>query len=279
MIPPSRPLCAGMAKATLQILLALFVAVPVFARTEGEGAGSVVCRDLRTGWSIYGGGGLSRASGVQYPNVNARRSLDFSPAVVGGVDFTLRPWVRFGAEYLWSRWRREQRPSVPDPSVMPFKAYGSHLTDGHGVSLHADINFMCFRKAGRMHGFNIWAGTGVGFMSGVGNEYSLLFSTTQTHDGTTVPVGGDVSMGNEGSVTITGNVQSLNEDFRFNRIVIPVTLHFEVDLSLRWTAGVKGEAAFLTGRDANAPERLFSVLFTLRHHFVRSRAKVSSRSR
>ena len=47
-----------------------------------------------------------------YQNLDAKRSYKQSPAVGGGVDFTIRPWVRVGAEYLWSRYRREQRFSV-----------------------------------------------------------------------------------------------------------------------------------------------------------------------
>lgn len=250
---------------------------PWSSLAEGPACGRVVRRGSRGGWSVYGGGGLSRASGVGYPNLNAGRSLDFSPSGAVGVDFTLRPRARFGAEYLWARWRREQRPEAPDPSAMPFKAYGSRLTDGHSVKLHADFNLMGFRKGGKTLGLDIWAGTGVGFMSGVGNEYSLFFSTTRTCGGATVPVAGEVSVSDGGSTTITGNVRSVNDGVRFSRVFIPATLHFEAGLSRRWTAGVKCEADFPAGRGKDAPEQVFSALFTLRYHFVRCRAQSPSR--
>ena len=63
----------------------------------------------RNTWSIYAEGGLSWATDVWYQNRNAKRSYNQSPAVGGGIDFTIRPWVRVGVEYLWSRYRREQR--------------------------------------------------------------------------------------------------------------------------------------------------------------------------
>lgn len=67
----------------------------------------------RNTWSIYAEGGLSWATDVWYQNLNAKRSYNQSPAVGGGIDFTIRPWVRVGVEYLWSRYRREQRFSQP----------------------------------------------------------------------------------------------------------------------------------------------------------------------
>ena len=72
-------------------------------------------------------GGLSWATGVWYENVNAKKSYGMAPAVGGGVDYTIRPWVRVGAEYMWSRYRREQRLSSLDAAQMPIKAYGNYL--------------------------------------------------------------------------------------------------------------------------------------------------------
>ncbi len=64
-------------------------------------------------WSVYTQGGLSWATGVWYRNLDAKRSYRQSAAAGGGFDLTIRPWVRVGAEYIWSRYRREQRPSTP----------------------------------------------------------------------------------------------------------------------------------------------------------------------
>lgn len=52
----------------------------------------------RNTWSIYAEGGLSWATDVWYQNLNAKRSYNQSPAAGGGIDFTIRPWVRVGLE-------------------------------------------------------------------------------------------------------------------------------------------------------------------------------------
>ena len=83
-------------------------------------------------WSIYAEGGLSWATDVWYQNLDAKRSYKQSPAVGGGVDFTIRPWVRVGAEYLWSRYRREQRFSTLDTKTQDGQT--TPLTDGTSIS-------------------------------------------------------------------------------------------------------------------------------------------------
>lgn len=104
------PLSDRWARVGLSVLFSATVAVGAQAT---DGSGTQLPRDqsseLRTRtWSIYTEGGLSWASDIWYQNLDAKRSYKQSPAVGGGVDFTIRPWVRVGAEYLWSRYRREQ---------------------------------------------------------------------------------------------------------------------------------------------------------------------------
>ena len=88
------------------------------ARTEYNNPARQARRDLNSElrhrtWSVYAQGGLSWATGVWYRNLDAKRSYRQSAAAGGGFDLTIRPWVRVGAEYIWSRYRREQRPSTP----------------------------------------------------------------------------------------------------------------------------------------------------------------------
>lgn len=144
---PLIPLLGGRwARVGLTALLTAFVAVGAQAQTAGEG-GTQPPRDrnseLRTRtWSIYAEGGLSWATDVWYQNLDAKRSYKQSPAVGGGVDFTIRPWVRVGAEYLWSRYRREQRFSTLDTKTMPVKTYGNYLMNFHNAKLGVGFNLM-----------------------------------------------------------------------------------------------------------------------------------------
>ena len=225
-------------------------------------------------WSVYTQGGLSWATGVWYRNLDAKRSYRQSAAAGGGVDFTIRPWVRVGAEYIWSRYRREQRLSALDAETMPVKAYGNYMMNLHNAKLGVGLNLMEMWPERRAQWLNIWAGTGAGYTFGRGNEYGIHFSSTQTQGGRTTPLTGGASISNDDAVTITGNVRTTNRHERFNTFYIPASLHVEADLGRRLTVGVKGEMDWLLNRGDIAPGRYAFALVTLRYNLVPSRAKV-----
>lgn len=272
------PLSGRWARVGLTALLTAFVAVGARAQTAGEGS-TQPPRDhnseLRTRtWSIYAQGGLSWATDVWYQNLDAKRSYKQSPAVGGGVDFTIRPWVRVGAEYLWSRYRREQRFSTLDTKTMPVKTYGNYLMNFHNAKLGAGFNLMELWPRRRAQWLNIWAGTGVGYTIGRGNEYGIYFSNTKTQDGQTTPLTDGASISNDDAITITGNVQTKNRHEKFNTLYIPASLHIEADVSRQFTIGLKGEMDWLLNRKDIAPKNHVFALATVRYNFVPSRARV-----
>ena len=225
-------------------------------------------------WSVYTQGGLSWATGVWYRNLDAKRSYRQSAAAGGGFDLTIRPWVRVGAEYIWSRYRREQRLSALDTKAMPVKAYGNYMMNLHNAKLGVGLNLMEMWPERRAQWLNIWAGTGAGYTFGRGNEYGIHFSSTQTQGGRTTPLTGGASISNDDAVTITGNVRTTNRHERFNTFYIPASLHVEADLGRRLTVGVKGEMDWLLNRGDIAPGRYAFALVTLRYNLVPSRARV-----
>ena len=225
-------------------------------------------------WSVYTQGGLSWATGVWYRNLDAKRSYRQSAAAGGGFDLTIRPWVRVGAEYIWSRYRREQRPSALDAGSMPVKAYGNYMMNLHNAKLGVGLNLMEMWPERQAQWLNIWAGTGAGYTFGRGNEYGIHFSSTQTQGGRTTPLTGGASIGNDDAVTITGNVRTTNRHERFNTFYIPASLHVEADLGRRLTVGLKGEMDWLLNRGDIAPKGYAFALVTLRYNLVPSRAKV-----
>lgn len=225
-------------------------------------------------WSIYTQGGLSWATGVWYRNLDAKRSYRQSAAAGGGVDFTIRPWVRVGAEYIWSRYRREQRLSALDTKAMPVKAYGNYMMNLHNAKLGVGLNLMEIWPERRAQWLNIWAGTGAGYTFGRGNEYGIHFSNTLTQGGQTTPLTGGASISNDDAITITGNVRTTNRHERFNTFYIPASLHVEADLCRRLTVGLKGEADWLLNRGDIAPKGYAFALVTLRYNLVPSRARV-----
>ena len=272
------PLSGRWTRVGLTALLTAVVAVGAQAQTNGDGAAQPP-RDrnseLRTRtWSVYAQCGLSWASDVWYQNLDAKRSYKQSPAVSGGIDFTIRPWVRVGAEYLWSRYRREQRFSTLDTKTMPVKVYGNYLMNYHNAKLGVGFNLMELWPRRRAQWLNIWLGTGVGYTFAKGNEYGIYISNTQTQGGQTTPIGDGTTIGNDSEITITGNVRTTNRHEKFNTLYVPASLHIEADVSRRFTVGLKGEADWLLNRKDIAPKNLIFALATVRYNFVASRAKV-----
>lgn len=274
---PLIPLFSGRwARVGLSVLLTTLAFVGAQAQTAGEGIANPprdTNKELRTNkWSIYAQGGLSWANGVWYQNFDAKSSYKQSPAVGGGIDFTIRPWIRVGADYLWSRYRREQRFSVIDNKVMPVKTYGNYMMNTHNIKLGVQFNFMEFWPARKAQWFNIWLGTGLGGTLARGNEYGMWINNTKTENGTSSSIGSDANISNDGTVTITGNVSTRNRHENFDKLYIPATLHIEADVSRRFTVGVKGEMDWLLNRKEVAPKNLIYALATVRYNFVRSRA-------
>lgn len=276
LIPPPIDLWRRMGVAAL---LTATVAIGVQAQTAG-GSGTQPPRnlnsDLRTRtWSVYAQGGVTWATGVWYPNRDAKRSYNQSPAVGGGVDFTIRPWVRVGAEYLWSRYRREQRFSAFDAGTMPIKTYGNYMMNYHNAKLGFQLNFMELWPNRRAQWFNVWAGTGFGITFARGNEHGVYLSNTKTVNGeTTAYVDGQTIVNDGGTVSFTGNARTTNRHESFKRLYIPAQLHIEADVTRRFTVGLKGEVDWLLNRKDIVPRNYFAALGTVRYNFVRSRAQV-----
>ena len=241
--PLIRPLGGRWARVCLTALLTAVVTVGAQDRTAVEGGtpSRTACdivltppRDLNSElrhrtWSVYAQGGLSWATGVWYRNLDAKRSYRQSAAAGGGFDLTIRPWVRVGAEYIWSRYRREQRLSALDAETMPVKAYGNYMMNLHNAKLGVGLNLMEIWPERQAQWLNIWAGTGAGYTFGRGNEYGIHFSNTLTQGGQTTPLTGGASISNDDAVTITGNVRTTNRHERFNTFYIPASLHVAAD--------------------------------------------------
>ena len=274
MIPLLLPDRGRIACVSLAALLAVFCFGSAFAQSNGLPAPQEYNKDVRTGtWSIYAQGGLSWVNGLWYESVNAKKSYSLSPAVGGGIDYTIRPWVRVGVEYLWSRYRGEQQIAKLDATSMPVKAYGNYLVNYHNAKLGLGLNFMELWPNRKSQWFNVWLGTGLGYMMAKGNEYTLSISNTITQGGVSSPITGNVTLDNSSSATVQGNVKSTNEHSSFNKLYIPLSLHMEFDVTRRLTLGVKGEMDFVMNREDIAPKNLIFGLATVRYNFVPSRAQ------
>lgn len=275
---PLVPLSGGRwTRIGLGLALASLFTTGVLAQSSGEGIADPprdTNKELRTcTWSIYAQGGLSWTHGVWYNNRDAKRSYKLAPAVGGGIDFTIRPWVRVGTDYIWSRYRREQRFDELNARAVPAKAYGNYLMNTHNVKLGVQFNFMELWPNRKAQWLNIWLGTGVGGTFARGNEYGMWMSNTLTQNGTDMPIRTDAVVSNGSDLTITGRLVAANRDEEFNKLYIPATLHVEADVSRRFTLGLKGEIDWLLNRKQVAPKRYTYAMATVRYNFVPSRAR------
>ena len=268
------------ARIGFSVLLTSLFTVGAQAQTVSEGKADLLRntnKELRTRtWSVYAQGGLSWANGVWYQNQDAKKSYKQSPAVGGGIDFTIRPWIRVGADYIWSRYRREQRFDKLDTDASPAKTYGNYVINTHNVKLGVQFNFMEFWPNRKPQWLNIWMGTGLGGTFARGNEYGIWVGNTVSENGNTKPFFGDINISNDATVTITGKVATVNRREKFDKLFIPATLHIEADVSRQFTLGLKGEMDWLLNRQEVAPKNLIYALATVRYNFVKSRASSAS---
>lgn len=265
------------ARIGFSVLLTSLFTVGAQAQTVSEGKADLLRntnKELRTNtWSIYAQGGLSWANGVWYPNIDAKSSYKQSPAVGGGIDFTIRPWIRVGADYIWSRYRREQRFDKLDTDASPAKTYGNYVINTHNVKLDVQFNFMEFWPNRKPQWLNIWMGTGLGGTFARGNEYGIWVGNTVSENGNTKPFFGDINISNDATVTVTGKVATVNRREKFDKLFIPATLHIEADVSRQFTLGIKGEMDWLLNRQEVAPKHLIYAMATVRYNFVQSRSR------
>lgn len=265
------------ARIGFSVLLTSLFTVGAQAQTVSEGKADLLRntnKELRTNtWSIYAQGGLSWATGVWYQNLDAKKSYKQSPAIGGGIDFTIRPWIRVGADYIWSRYRREQRFDKLDTDASPAKTYGNYVINTHNVKLGVQFNFMEFWPNRKPQWLNIWMGTGLGGTFARGNEYGIWVGNTVSENGNTKPFFGDINISNDATVTVTGKVATVNRREKFDKLFIPATLHIEADVSRQFTLGLKGEMDWLLNRQEVAPKHLIYAMATVRYNFVQSRSR------
>ena len=265
------------ARIGFSVLLTSLFTVGAQAQTVSEGKADLLRntnKELRTNtWSIYAQGGLSWANGVWYQNQDAKKSYKQAPAVGGGIDFTIRPWIRVGADYIWSRYRREQRFDKLDTDASPAKTYGNYVINTHNVKLGVQFNFMEFWPNRKPQWLNIWMGTGLGGTFARGNEYGIWVGNTVSENGNTKPFFGDINISNDATVTVTGKVATVNRREKFDKLFIPATLHIEADVSRQFTLGLKGEMDWLLNRQEVAPKHLIYAMATVRYNFVQSRSR------
>ena len=120
---------------TLTVIVLLFVSlIDIGAQERGSGT-------YRTcTWSLYGEAGATMSHGIGISNVNAAPWTSVSPEIGAGVSFNIRPWIRLGLNYDFSKYARELRFNKLQPLDTP-AGDGTIDTDGtHTGDLSGDFS-------------------------------------------------------------------------------------------------------------------------------------------
>ena len=278
---------------TLTVIVLLFVPIiDIGAQERGSGT-------YRTcTWSLYGEAGATMSHGIGISNVNAAPWTSVSPETGAGVSFNIRPWIRLGLNYDFSKYARELRfdklqplgdfagdgtididgnlsgDILPDLGGKPAGdrlllektgglAYTKMWTQYHAADLTLEFNVMEIWKNRTDKRFNLYAGAGFGWLFARGNTYNI-------------------AMGNERwkeKYKETTNIWLKAENTRhnYNTGYVPMLVSAEFDVSPIVTLGLQGNYKRLLKCD-NAPKGIGTVSMVVRLNLLGGKSGYKSKS-
>lgn len=278
---------------TLTVIVLLFVPIiDIGAQERGSGT-------YRTcTWSLYGEAGATMSHGIGISNVNAAPWTSVSPEIGAGVSFNIRPWIRLGLNYDFSKYARELRFNklqplgdsagdgtididgnlsgdiVPDIDGKPAGdrlllektgglAYTKMWTQYHAADLTLEFNVMEIWKNRTDKRFNLYAGAGFGWLFARGNTYNI-------------------AMGNERwkekyKETTDIWLKAENTRHNYNTGYVPMLVSAEFDVSPIVTLGLQGNYKRLLKCD-NAPKGIGTVSMVVRLNLLGGKSGYKSKS-
>lgn len=220
------------------VLAVLLSMVPLQAQTYNKA--------VRTGtWSVYVYGGLSGFYDLRDVPVDADIKSDVSPDFASGVKYNIRPWVRTGFNLGYaplnainnsvrSSTTEEHGVTLGDHDDGVRTVNSSVVLDDHYQHLlfgdfNIDLNLLYPLNAdGR---WNIWIGTGAGFMADWDRGVSVNVVSERIE-----------SRGYDHyNVYTHDSVTTSATDNCTGAFYVPVRFSVEFDVSPRWTVGLRGE--------------------------------------
>lgn len=278
---------------TLTVIVLLFVPIiDIGAQERGSGS-------YRTcTWSLYGEAGATMSHGIGISNVNAAPWTSVSPEIGAGVSFNIRPWIRLGLNYDFSKYTRELRfdklqplgdsagdgtididgnlsgDILPDIDGKPAGdrlllektgglAYTKMWTQYHAADLTLEFNVMEIWKNRTDKRFNLYAGAGFGWLFARGNTYNI-------------------AMGNERwkekyKETTDIWLKAENTRHNYNTGYVPMLVSAEFDVSPIVTLGLQGNYKRLLKCD-NAPKGIGTVSMVVRLNLLGGKSGYKSKS-
>lgn len=225
-------------------------------------------------WSLYAEGGATMAHGLGMSSVDAPPGMNIFPEIGAGVSFNIRPWIRLGLNYDFSKYAREQRFSEFQPlgstgdgtlsEQYGGLAYSKMWTHYHAADATVEFNLMELWRNREDKRFNLYAGAGFGWIFAKGNTY-------------------DISMGHERwsepyKETINTWLDAVNTRHKYNVGYVPMLLSAEFDVSPVVTVGLQGNYKRLLKCD-NAPKGIGTASVVLRLNILGSKSGYKSTGR
>ena len=226
-------------------------------------------------WSLYVEGGATMMHGLGMSSGDAAPGMNIFPEIGAGVSFNIRPWIRLGANYDFSKYAREQRFSEFQPLEIPAGegtlseqygglVYSKMWTHYHAADLTLEFNIMELWRNRQDRRLNLYAGAGFGWLFAKGNTY-------------------DISMGHERwsesyKETINTWLNAVNTSHKYDVGYVPMLMSAEFDISHVVTVGLQGNYKRLLSCD-NAPKGIGTASVVLRLNILGSKSGYKSTGR
>lgn len=226
-------------------------------------------------WSLYAEGGATMVHGLGMSSVDAAPGMNIFPEIGAGVSFNIRPWIRLGLNYDFSKYAREQRFSEFQPLEIPAGegtlseqygglVYSKMWTHYHAADATIEFNLMELWRNRKDKRFNLYAGAGFGWLFAKGNTY-------------------DISMGHERwsesyKETINTWLNAVNTSHKYDVGYVPMLLSAEFDISPVVTVGLQGNYKRLLSCD-NAPKGIGTASVVLRLNILGTKSGYKSTGR
>lgn len=263
----------------------LFCAAALVVMATGAAAqdtGQDGYRAFRTNtWSLYAEGGASGVTGLDFRNVSSSMGTNVAPLAGFGIDYNIRPWIRIGLNYEFTKYRREQRfsefqsvtPSYSNPSEGFTElvsstggiAYNRMWTQHHDIDLSLEFNLADIWTRRKAQWFNLYVGVGAGMLFANGNTYTIAMGSEHWTDPDNYDASG-LAVGDNWQTTAyvtTGNVRH-----DFNAFYVPVSMSVEFDVAPRLTLGVRGQYKAVFSDHELAPNGIETLGMVVRYNLL-----------